>query len=47
MRNESVVDVGAFTEISGGRTEHRGVYMSLAHQPAEVIETEARVPSST
>lgn len=46
VRNESKwVDVGVFTEISEGRgTEHRGVYMSLAHQPDEVIETEARVP---
>lgn len=46
VRNESKwVDVAVFTEISEGRgTEHLGVYMSLAHQPAEVVETEARVP---
>lgn len=46
IRNASKwVDVGVFTEISEGRgTEHFGVRMSLAHQPAEVIETEARVP---
>ncbi|MGD9497216.1 MAG: FAD-binding protein [Armatimonadota bacterium] len=46
IRNASKwVDVGVFTEISQGRgTEHRGVFMSLAHQPAEVIEQEACVP---
>ncbi|MCD6360511.1 MAG: FAD-binding protein [Armatimonadetes bacterium] len=46
VRNASKwVDVGVFTEISEGRgTEHDGVYMSLAHRPPEVIETEARVP---
>jgi len=46
VRNDSKwVDVGVFTEISEGRgTEHRGVYMSLAHQPEEVVETEACVP---
>ncbi|HUS80651.1 MAG TPA: FAD-binding protein, partial [Armatimonadota bacterium] len=46
VRNASKwVDVAVFTEISEGRgTEHDGVCMSLAHQPAEVIETEARVP---
>ncbi len=46
IRNASKwVDVGVFTEISEGRgTDHFGVRMSLAHQPAEVIETEARVP---
>lgn len=46
VRNASKwVDVAVFTEISEGRgTEHRGVYMSLAHQPDEIIETEAHVP---
>ncbi|MFW6437762.1 MAG: FAD-dependent oxidoreductase [Armatimonadota bacterium] len=46
IRNASKwVDVGVFTEISEGRgTEHRGVYMSLAHLEDHVIETEACVP---
>ncbi len=46
VRNASKwVDVAVFTEIKEGRgTEHRGVYMSLAHQPEDVIENEARVP---
>ncbi len=46
VRNASKwVDVAVFTEISEGRgTEHHGVYMSLAHRPPQVIETEAHVP---
>ncbi len=46
VRNASKwVDVAVFTEIVEGRgTTHDGVYMSLAHQPEEVIETEACVP---
>ncbi len=46
IRNASKwVDVAVFTEISEGRgTDHRGVYMSLAHKPDDVIETEAHVP---
>ncbi len=46
VRNASKwVDVGVFTEISEGRgTEHRGVFMTLAHHSHEVIETDARVP---
>jgi len=46
IRNASKwVDVGVFTEISEGRgTEHTGVRMSLAHQPDQVIEQEAKVP---
>ncbi len=46
VRNASKwVDVAVFTEISEGRgAEHRGVHMSLAHQPEQVIEREARVP---
>ncbi len=46
IRNASKwVDVGVFTEISEGRgTEHNGVLMSLAHRPADVIESEAHVP---
>lgn len=46
VRNASKwVDVAVFTEIKEGRgTEHRGVYMSLAHQPDAVIEEDASVP---
>ncbi len=46
VRNASKwVDVGVFTEIAEGRgTDHNGVFMSIAHQPDEVIETEAKVP---
>lgn len=46
IRNASKwVDVAVFTEISEGRgTQHRGVYMSLVHQPDSVIEEDACVP---
>ncbi len=46
VRNASKwVDVGVFTEICEGRgTQHRGVYMSLAHHSHEVIERDAQVP---
>jgi len=46
VRNASKwVDVGVFTEIAEGRgTDHNGVYMSIADQPNEVIETGAKIP---
>ncbi|NOZ22602.1 MAG: dihydroxy-acid dehydratase [Planctomycetes bacterium] len=46
VRNESKwVDVAVYTEIAEGRgTDHHGVYMDISHNPARVIETEARVP---
>jgi dihydroxy-acid dehydratase len=46
VRNESQwIDIGIFTEIAEGRgTNNHGVYMDISHNPAKVIETEARVP---
>ncbi len=46
VRNESqYVDRAIFHELAEGRgAEHGGVFLSLAHNPPEVIETEARVP---
>jgi fumarate reductase (CoM/CoB) subunit A len=46
IRNASKwVDVGVFSEISQGRgTEHRGVFMSLAHLDDRTIEQDACVP---